>query len=151
MGAYSFLDVNATIIGPGLAAQIGNGAGSAADGSIATAFDEDKTKTDTGSDGSLMHSLRATQTGIITVKLLKVSPINSVLSSAYAFQRQSTGNWGINVIRITNKVSGDVATGNQMAFVKYPENEWAENGNMLSWTFRGIVTELLGANTPVAA
>jgi hypothetical protein len=147
MSAYSFLNVQASIIGPGLNAQIGSSAGSAKEG-ISTEFDEDKGAIVTGADGSIMTTLRATQTGRCIVRLLKTSPYNAVLSSAYAFQRQSAANWGNNLIRIVDKARGDVATGRQMMFVRFPGITWAEDGNINEWTFQGILNELLGAGIP---
>ncbi len=144
MGTYSFLNVSASITGPGISASIGAGAANAKN-SVSVVFDEDKTKTDTGSDGSLMQSLRATQTGTLKFRFQKTSPINAVLSAAYAFQRQSSANWGQNIIRITDKVRGDVVRGLQISFVKFPDNEWNEDGNEIEWNFRGIVTESLGS------
>jgi Bacteriophage KPP10, Structural protein ORF10 len=147
MSAYSFLNVAASISGPGLVAQIGSSSGAAKEG-LSTAFDEDKTTITTGSDGAIMTSLRATMTGRITVRLLKTSPINAILSQAYNFQRLSSINWGQNAITVTDVARGDVVTGRQMAFVKFPDNGWAEDGNTLDWVFQGIINEILGAGVP---
>jgi hypothetical protein len=147
MSAYSFLNIQASIVGPGLATQIGSSSGAAKEG-LSTAFDEDKTTVTTGADGSIMTSLKAGMTGTITVRLMKTSPINSVLSNAFNFQRASAANWGGNTIRVVDKARGDVVTGRQMSFVKYADNVWAEEGNVLEWTFRGVVNEVLGAGIP---
>ena len=147
MSTYSFLNIQATIIGPGLTAAIGSSSGAAKDG-LSTGFDEDKTSVTTGADGSIMTSLRASQTGRITVRLLKTSPLNAVLNAAFNFQRVSAANTGQNNLRIVDKARGDVVTGRQMSFVKHPDNVWSEEGNILEWTFIGIVNETLGAGTP---
>lgn len=147
MSAYSFINVYASLIGPGVSIQIGSSAGAAKEG-ISRTFDEDKNTTTTGADGTTMNSLHAGQTGIITVRLLKTSPINSALSQSYNFQRQSAANWGQNVIRVADKARGDVLTGRSLAYVKLPDNEWSEDGNILAWQFRGILNELLGAGIP---
>jgi hypothetical protein len=147
MGAYSFLNVQASINGPGLTAQIGSSAGSAKEG-ISASFDEDKGTVTTGADGSIMTSLHAGQTGKITIRLLKTSVINAVLSQAYAFQRQSSVNWGANTIRVVDKIRGDVVNGVQMQFTKFPDNDWAEDGNIITWVFQGIIRELLGTGIP---
>lgn len=149
MGAYSFLDVTASIVGPGLntnvqgSQEIGSGAGAAKEG-ISTAFDEDKGTVVTGADGETMTSLHAGQTGTITIRLLKTSPVNAVLSQAYAYQRTSAANWGQNTIRVVDKVRGDVVTGTDMQIRKFPDNAWAEDGNILEWVFQGVVIENLG-------
>lgn len=147
MSAYSFLNVQASIVGPGLNAQIGSSAGAAKEG-LSTEFDEDKTTVTTGADGTIMTSLRASMTGKIVVRLLKTSPINQVLNQAFNFQRSSAANWGQNALRIVDKARGDVVTGRQMAFVRHPSNAWSEDGNIIEWTFIGIVNEVLGAGIP---
>ena len=95
-----------------------------------------------------MTSLHATATGKITIRLLKTSPLNAVLSQAYNFQRQSSANWGINTIRIVDKVRGDVASGSQMGFEKFPDNAWSEDGNVIEWAFEGLLRESLGVGVP---
>ena len=160
MGVYSFLDTSVSIVGPGVnvnieggtpgSEQIGSSAGAAKEG-VTVAFDDPKDTKVVGADGAIMHSLHASQAGKFTVRLLKTSPINAVLSQAYAAQRGSAANWGQNVIVLTNNVLGDVAEGAQMAFEKFPDNEYAEDGNTLTWVFTGLVDELLGPGLAVAA
>ncbi len=147
MSAYSFLNVQASIVGPGLATQIGSSAAAAKEG-LSTSFEEDKTTVTTGADGAIMTSVRASMTGRITVRLLKTSPINAVLSSAFNFQRQGAANAGQNNIQVVDKIRGDVVTGRQMSFVKFPDNNWSEEGNILEWQFVGIVNEILGVGIP---
>jgi hypothetical protein len=102
----------------------------------------------TGADGAIMTSLHATQTGKITIRLLKTSPLNAVLNQAYNFQRGSSANWAQNIIRVVDKVRGDVVSGVQMGFEKHPDNHWGEDGNTLEWTFEGLTRELLGVGLP---
>lgn len=147
MGAYSFLSVQASIVGPGLNAQIGSSAGSAKEG-ISVEMEEDKVTVTTGADGSIMTSLRASMTGRIIVRLLKTSPINQVLMNAFNFQRTSAANTGQNVIRVTDNARGDVVSGRQMSFSRMPNNSWAEEANAVEWSFIGIVNETLGAGIP---
>jgi Bacteriophage KPP10, Structural protein ORF10 len=147
MGAYSFLNVEATFAGPGGNFQIGSSAGVAKEG-ISTSFDEPKGTVTTGADGSIMGSLHAGQTGKMTIRLLKTSPVNAQLSASYAFQRQSAANWQQNIIRVVDKVRGDLAVIRQANFMKFPDNAWSEDGNVLTWEFQGILTEDLGAGVP---
>ena len=147
MGAYSFLNVVGSLVGPGVTAQIASTAGVAAEG-ISAAYDGEKDTATTGADGILMHSLHASQTGRMTIRLLKTSPINATLNQAYNFQRQTAANWGQNTIRIVDKVRGDVASLRSAAFVKHGDNVWAENGNTLEWTFSGYLNETLGVGVP---
>lgn len=147
MSTYSFLNVTASIVGPGLTAQIGSNSGAAKEG-LSTEWDEDKTTITTGADGSIMTSLRASMTGQIVVRLLKTSPINAVLMNAFNFQRVSAANTGQNTVQITDKARGDACKGRQMSFKKGPNNVWAEEGNIMEWTFIGIVNEVLGVGIP---
>jgi hypothetical protein len=147
MGAYSFLSVQASILGPGLNAQIGSSAGSAKEG-ISVEMEEDKTTVTTGADGSIMTSLRASMTGRVIVRLLKTSPINAVLMNGLNFQRISAANWGQNVIVVSDTARGDVVSGRQMSFVRFPNNSWAEEGNVIEWSYVGIVNEWMGAGIP---
>lgn len=147
MGTYSFLTVQASIIGPGVNAQIGSSSGAAKEG-LSLSFDDDKNKITTGADGSIMTSLIASMTGKIIIRLLKTSPINAVLNNGFNFQRSNPANSGQNIIRITDTSRGDVGSGAQMSFLKMPDNGWSEEGNTLEWTFIGIVNEVLGAGLP---
>lgn len=147
MSAYSFLSVQASIVGPGLNAQIGSSSGAAKEG-LSAEMDEDKIAVTTGADGSIMTSLKASQTGRIVVRLLKTSPINATLMAAFNFQRQNAANTGQNSIRVVDKARGDVVTGRQMGFLRMPNNTWGEEGNVIEWTFVGIVNEVLGAGIP---
>lgn len=150
MGTYSFKNVQASLIGPGGAIQLGQGAGDSEEG-ITAAMDEDKDTTTTGADGSIMHSLHAGQTGTMTIRLLKTSPTNAQLNQLYQVQQASSALWGQNQLVITDVVRGDVIAGTQMAFVKHPDLVYAKDGNMNEWVFRGIVNQLLGTGTPAAA
>jgi hypothetical protein len=58
MGVYSFLDVSATISGPGGTFSIGSDAGVAEEG-ITTAYTGEKNTMTIGADGAGMHSLHA--------------------------------------------------------------------------------------------
>jgi len=152
MTAYSFLDVQASIIGPGLNATIGSTPGSSQVGSsagvakegITVEYDDPKSTVITAADGTIMTNLHATQTGKVTIRLIKTSPINAVLSQGYAAQRSSAANWAQNTITVTDVVSGDVAGGTNLAYEKFPSDTWAEDGNILEWVFIGIVNNNLG-------
>jgi hypothetical protein len=97
-----------------------------------------------------MHSLHAGQAGTITIRLLKVSATNFLLSGLYAFQSSSSSLWGLNTIVITDTSRGDVITGMQAAFRRQPPNAWAKDGNVVEWAFNaGRIFELLGAGRSV--
>lgn len=142
---YSFMDVNAGIVGPGGGFALGNGTGAAEEG-ITIAPTEDLNKMDIGADGSGMHSLRADKSGMVTVRFLKNSPQNQLLSQLVAFQRSSSAAHGQNTINITNLRSGDSITCSQCAFKKIPDLAYAKDGNVVEWEFHAVRIEpVLGA------
>ena len=133
MKAYSFLDTQVAISGPGGAFSLSQG-GIAKEG-ISYAYTGEKSTMTIGADGSGMHSLHAGKSGRVTVRILKTSPINSLLSSLFNFQTLSAANHGQNIININNTTSGDSITCAEGAFVVGPPNTYAEDANLLEWTF----------------
>lgn len=142
--AYSFLDVHATLQGPGVSVPLGNGSGVAEEG-ITIEFLEETDNMLIGADGSTAHSLHASKAGKVTVRLLKTTPTNALLTQAYNFQRQSSLNWGQNVIVVTNPVTGDVYSCTQAAFARFPSNTFAKDAGTIDWEFlAGRIEPILG-------
>lgn len=145
MPTYSFLDVNAAIVGPGAAFNLGAGAG-ASDEGITVEPSVDLDNMTIGADGQGMHSLIADKSGHVIARYLKTSPINNLLSTALAFQRSSGALHGQNTITIANNVSGDTITCQQVAFAKVPKIDYAKDGNYNEWHFNAVIIDvLLGA------
>lgn len=137
---YSFLDVQAAIVGPGGSFSLGAGAGVADEG-ITIDPSEELNNMTIGADGSGVHSLHADKSGRVTVRLLKTSPTNALLGAMLAFQRTSAANHGQNTITITNTVTGDVVTCQQVAFARVPTNTYAKDAGMNEWNFHAIVID----------
>lgn len=150
MGAYSFLNVQGSISGPGGVINVGGGAGVSEEG-ITIAYVDDKGDTKVGADGQIMQSLRASMLARVTIRLLKTSPTNALLSQMFNYQKASSGRWGQNTLRISDPVRGDVVSGTQMSFTKQPDLVYAKDGNFNDWVFMGSVEELLGSGAPVVA
>lgn len=147
---YSFLDVVAAIAGPGLIANLGSGASVAEEG-ITIAPTEDKNMMYIGADGKGQHSLIANDSGQVTVRLLKTSPINFILSAAYELQSSSSTLWGRNVFTVTNPVTGDVTTAQNCSFKKKPEITYAKEAGFNEWVFDSLsITTILGVGSPEA-
>lgn len=147
---YSFLDVQAAITGPGGAFSLGAGAGVAEEG-ITVSFIEEKDTMVPGASGEAMHSLNASKAARITVRLLKTSPTNALLSAMYNFQANGAATWGQNTIVVSDVARGDVITAQQAAFAKQPDISYSKEGAMNEWTFNcGICDELLGVGVPDA-
>jgi len=142
---YSFLDVNAAIVGPGGGFNLGSGSGAAEEGiSVEPTGEIDAMLI--GADGTPMHSLRADKSGKVTVRLLKTSPMNALLSTMLAFQRTGGATHGQNTISIAQRVSGDAITCQLCAFARVPNLAYAKDGDVISWEFNaGIIDIALGA------
>jgi hypothetical protein len=141
---YSFLNVNATIVGPGGAFNIGQGAGVSEEG-ITIERSGDKDTMTIGSDGTGMHSLHADKSGTLTVRLLKTSPQNAKLMAMYDLQSTSSVLWGNNVITVTDTGSNDNTGCRGVAFKKIPPLNYAKEGQMVEWIFNAIaIDSILG-------
>jgi hypothetical protein len=141
---YSFLDVVAALVGPGGAVMLGAGAGDTEEG-ITIERDEDKDTITRGADGNIMHSLHAANTGRVTVRLLKTSPVNAQLSTLYNFQTTSSALHGQNTITINDNARGDNWTCTAMAFVRFPNTGYTKEGPpTMEWAFTGILAQSLG-------
>jgi hypothetical protein len=148
LGTYSFIDVTASITGPGGAFQLGYGAGTSEEG-ITIEMAEDKDTMTTGADGSVMHSLHAGNAGSVTVRLLKTSPTNAMLQAMYDFQTLSSALHGQNVIVVSNVATGDVTTCVGVAFRRKPNLTYAKEGGTNEWAFNaGRIFTMLGATPP---
>lgn len=146
MTTYSFLDVQAGIVGPGAAFSLGADAGVSEEG-ISVAMTEDKNTMTIGAGGQGMHSLHAGKSGQLTVRLLKTSPTNLKLSAAYALQTADSSLHGQNTIVITNPKTGDIVTAQQCAFKKLTDLAYAKDGGFNVWVFDAIIIDtLLGSN-----
>lgn len=147
--AYSFKDVQCSIVGPGGAFSLGSDAG-VAEGGITIEMSSDKDTMLIGADGTSMHSLAAGQGGTVTIRLLKVSSVNFQLSALYDLQSSSSALWGLNTIVVSDISRGDVTTCLQCAFRRQPSNTYAKDGNIIEWAFNaGHVYELLGSGNTV--
>jgi len=150
MGTYSFLDVQATLSGPGGSINLGNGA-AAADEGITVEFDEDRDTMTTGADGTPMHSLHASKAGKMTVRLLKTSPVNAQLSQMAAVQFSSAALHGANTLTVNDTSRGDNVSGRQVAFAKHSPVTYAKDAGMNEWPFNiGVLDITLGAGIQIA-
>lgn len=142
---YSFLDINCAIVGPGGAFSLGNGSGASEEGITFSPTSEISTMM-IGADGSGQHNLHADKSGKVTVRLLKTSPTNALLSTMYAFQTATSSAHGRNTIVSTDSQRGDVITCSQCAFAKAPDIVYAKEGPSLEWTFNAIrIERVLGS------
>src|SRR5258708_18071336 len=97
MATYSFIDVSASLSGPGVSADMGFGAAIAEEGVTIDATQDTNTMT-IGADGEGQHSLHADKSGNVVVLTLKTSPLNAILMATYDLQRASSALWGKNII-----------------------------------------------------
>lgn len=143
-GAYSFMDMSASLTGPTGVIDLGYGSGNSDEGIVVTMAEAKNTMT-TGADGEVMHSLHAGKSGTVTINLLKTSPVNKKLSVMYNAQSLSSALWGNNVIVLRNKASGDIVTARACAFQKQPDWNNPKVAGIVAWVFdAGKIDELLG-------
>lgn len=142
---YSFLNVSAMMIGPGLVANLAAGAAAAEEG-VTIEASEDKNVMTIGADGKGQHSLVASDAATVTIRLLKTSPANQLLMIAYDLQSASSALWGQNVLTVSDSGRGDLSILNNMAFKKKPTLTYAKEGGMMEWAFDAITANsVLGA------
>lgn len=134
---YSFLNVSASIAGPGGLLNLAAGAAVAEEGITIEAI-EDKNVMTIGADGQGQHSLIASDACSFTVRLLKTSPVNAGLMIMYDLQSATSALWGQNVLTITDSARGDFTIIQKAAFKKKPTLTYAKEGGFMEWTFDGI-------------
>lgn len=134
--AYSFLDVDCTMVGPGGFINLAAGSGNSEEGITITPTGEINVM-QIGADGTGQHSLKADKSGSIVVNLLKTSPVNAQLSAMYAFQTASASAHGQNTIVLRDK-RGDVVTSTQVAFTKAPDLTYAVEAGFNQWMFSAV-------------
>lgn len=145
MATYSFLNVNAAIVGPGGSVNLAQGAAASEEGITIEAVEDIDTMT-IGADGTPMHSLHANKSGTVKVSLLKTSPVNAQLAQMYALQTSSGANHGQNTISVSNSYTGDVITCQSVAFRKAPGISYKKEAGVIDWEFNaGIIDRTLGS------
>jgi len=137
MRTYSFLEVQATLVGPGGAIPLASGAGVSEEGINIDPSAEVNTMT-IGADGEGMHALHADKSGKITVRILKTSLTNGLLSAMLAFQRQGAGTHGINTITIVDMARGETVTCQGVAFTRQPALAYGKEAQLVEWEFAAI-------------
>lgn len=148
MATYSFLDVNAAINGPGGSINLASGAGAADEGIIVAAV-ADRNVMQTGAGGEGQHSLIASTASLVTLTLLKTSPVNARLMQMYNYQTSSSVLHGKNTLVISDFARGDIITLTKVAFKKVPDIANAKEAGTNVWTFDAIRTNhVLGTGTP---
>jgi hypothetical protein len=141
---YSFLDIQATMTGPGGVVVFGGQGGAAKEG-ITIEPTEDIGTLTIGAGGEGMHSLHAGRPAQAMIRLLKTSPINAILQAMYNLQVSSGSLYGRNVIVVSDTARGDVITCIAAAFKRFPSITYAEDGNMNEWSLNvAQVSWLLG-------
>jgi len=147
-GAYSFLDVTATISGPGGSVNLAADAGISDEGILIEAIDDKNTMT-IGAGGAGMHNLSASKAATVKVVLLKTSPTNSKLQKMFEYQTGSSSTHGRNTVTVRDSARGDLHKCEGVAFKKQPSVGYAKEGATLEWMFDCIKwTPLLGVGTP---
>lgn len=148
MSTYSFIDVVATLAGPGGSVELGYGSGAAEEG-ISIEMTGDKNTMMIGAGGEGQHNLHADKSGTITITCLKNSPTNAAIMALYNYQQESSARWGQNLLTLRNVVAGDSITAVQGAFKKLPNNAFQKDGPVMAWPIDFVkIHHMLGSGTP---
>ena len=135
--SYSFLDVQASIYGPGGNVSLAGDEAGVEQGGITVTPAGERSKMTVGADGSVMHSLLGDKSGTVSVKLLKTSSVN--------LQTTTGAQHGMNTIVIRDVARGDVITCQNCAFAKQPAITYGTDAGAVEWTFNaGSISFLLG-------
>ena len=144
MSTYSFMDVQASLVGPTGSCSLGYGAATAEEG-ISIDMAGDKNSMMIGADGEGMHSLHADKSGTVTVRLLKTSPTNAILQAMYDAQTLSSALHGKNIITVTHSQSGDITVARSCAFKRKPSLSYKKDGDVMEWSWDAIkIDTILG-------
>jgi hypothetical protein len=95
-----------------------------------------------GADGFGQHSLNADRSGRLRVRLLRLSPVNAILSTMFNLQTTSAALHGQNSITITDKVKGDLLVAQQVAFTKHPAYGFGKEAGVVEWEFAAVRVDL---------
>jgi hypothetical protein len=142
-GTYSFLDVQCGLVSPQASFTLSEN-GIAEEGITIAMAGPKQTRT-MGADGTGMLSLHASNAANVTIRLLKVSPINAMLNALYREQMVSSASWGGIQITVGNPVLGDNIVCQLGGFTKQADVPYATDGGIMTWEFEFIsVSEMLG-------
>ena len=134
VGVYSFLSVRAAIVGPNISMSF---TGAAREG-YGVSMDEDKATFLPGADGSGQFSLRASQAGKITFRLLKTAAMNRALSTLYNYQTASPANYGRNTITLIDGNLGDTVVGQGCGVMRFTPLAYGDEGGTNEWVFQCV-------------
>jgi hypothetical protein len=145
MATYSFGDVSATLAAPGASIALGAGSANAEEG-ITLSFTTDRNMMTIGADGEGMQTKRQDKSGTVTIRLLKTSPTNALLNTAFTAQSVDSAMWGLNVITVSNSQAGDLWACRECAFVRIPDYTYAQDGDTVEWEFHAVkIDPVIGA------
>ena len=131
--SYSFLDVQASIYGPGGNVSLAGDEAGVEQGGITVTPAGERSKMTVGADGT------------VSVKLLKTSSVNAALQIMYNLQTTTGAQHGMNTIVIRDVARGDVITCQNCAFAKQPAITYGTDAGAVEWTFNaGSISFLLG-------
>ena len=148
---YSFLNVVASLSGPGGNIDLGAGASLTKEG-ISYQWNQSQNTMTVGADGKGTHTLHADRSGQIMVRLLKTSPQNALLNQMRNTQQTSASLHGQNTIVIRDTARGDVVTATSVAFAARPPGTYGDEQDTKTWAFDAVdITETLGSGDLIAA
>ncbi len=144
---WSFPDFDATWVGPEGTFDVSS-EGVAAEG-ITIAFAEDAANPVMGAAGDGMYNLRAARHGTITIRSLKISTLNAVLSRIFATSTADSAQYGQGLLTCRNAKTGDLFVCRDCGLRKFPDSGNGVEGAAYEWVINSLrITATLGDGNP---
>lgn len=148
MATYAFQNITASLVGPGVAIDLGMGSSAAEEG-ISVTMSAPRNEKTMGADGNGMHSLKADKSGTVTVRLLETSSRNALLQAAFNVQQNAPEYWGANVITIRNRGNNETTVCRGCAFQGQPEIKYGAVAGIKEWVFDCLKIDTVTGVYPV--
>ena len=143
MSAYSFLDVDAVLVGaPFGHIDLGSGNANSEEG-LEWSYDKPRTSKVIGADSNGMIVVNADRSGTIRVRLLETSPANAKLTAAMNAVGFSTSLHGQAVLTIRNRANETMVVASEVSFADVPGDVFGAEPGVKEWVFNAIRIEVM--------
>lgn len=136
---YSFKDTSGSLTNPILAGAPIVFAGEIGMGQFVVSMHTDRTVMDTASDGTIMPSYIAGDSGDIAIEVQQTSILHQLLLGLYnllkiAADAGDVSNWAASALSLRNVVDGSQHILTGVAFSKIPNKVYTAQGQKITWT-----------------
>jgi hypothetical protein len=136
---YSFKDTSGSMTNPALAGAPIVFAGEIGMGQFVISMHTDRTVLDTASDGTVMPSYIAGDSGDVAIEVQQTSILHQLLLALYnllkiAADSGDVSNWAASALSLRNTVDGSQHILTGVAFSKIPNKVYTAQGQKITWT-----------------